>query len=423
MNHSAYSLAALAVSRTLSGQTLTHVLAEQDFQSSINPAAVRDMTSNALRFLGQSKVIIQKLSRQLNQDARVEALLYIGISQIALGRPAYAIVNAIVDACEPLNRSWAKKYTNALLRSYLRQQETLNQVIVENELGRYNHPIWWINLLKQDWPQDWLSILSANQTHPPMTLRTNKRRISLDEYIIMLDKAGVMTSRYENNALILEKPQSVHNLPGFSEGLVSVQDSSAQWAAHLLDLSPGQRILDACCAPGGKSAHILELADVHLTGIDSDSNRLDMARSTLDRLGLKAFLIKADVREIDTWWDGIPFDRILADVPCSASGIVRRHPDIKWNRRLEDLDSFSHAQAEIMDALWQCLAIGGKLLYATCSVFKQENANQTALFLEMHPDARLLPLTKLSEKDKQLLPNAQQDGFYYALFERNAGLH
>ncbi|MDE3208063.1 MAG: 16S rRNA (cytosine(967)-C(5))-methyltransferase RsmB, partial [Pseudomonadota bacterium] len=282
--HSAYSLAALIISRTLSGQTLTQVIAEQKIHPSINSAAIRDLSSNALRYLGKSTFIIQKLSKQHKRDQEVDALLHIGISQISLGKPPYAIVNSVVEACNTLNKGWAKSYINAMLRNYLRQKESLDNLCYHNEVSRYNHPTWWINELKQDWPDDWISILTANQTHPPMTLRVNRKKISPDHYAHMLDKEDIGYSRFINDAIILEKPRSVQTVPGFQDGLVSVQDASAQWAAYLLDVLPEHRVLDACCAPGGKAAHILELSDADLTALDLDTKRIKMTESTFNRL-------------------------------------------------------------------------------------------------------------------------------------------
>jgi 16S rRNA (cytosine967-C5)-methyltransferase len=216
--------------------------------------------------------------------------------------------------------------------------------------------------------------------------------------------------------LLLGRPVPVERLPGFFEGLASVQDLGAQQAAPLLDVRPGMRVLDACAAPGGKSAHLLELAAIELLALDSDAARLARVRENLDRLGLAAELKAADCRRLADWWDGRPFERVLADVPCSASGVVRRHPDIKWLRRDADIDGFAATQAQILEALWLVLAPGGRLLYATCSVFPEENALRVAAFAARHVDCRRLPMGGAPER--QLLPQAEHDGFFYALLEK-----
>ena len=238
----------------------------------------------------------------------------------------------------------------------------------------------------------------------------------------MLEAAGLSHEKVGDSALALARAVPVERIPGFAEGLASVQDASAQQAAVLLDLHDGLRVLDACAAPGGKTAHILERADVDLTAVDHDAARLERIQSNLARLGLSARLICGDARTPDAWWDGRPFERILADVPCSASGVVRRHPDIKWLRRVEDVAAFAERQRDIIDALWQLLASDGKLLYATCSVFHEENEEQIARFLERHHDARRLILPGLDSNPRvpagQILPDATHDGFFYALLEK-----
>jgi 16S rRNA (cytosine967-C5)-methyltransferase len=255
-----------------------------------------------------------------------------------------------------------------------------------------------------------------------MTLRVNPRRITSSEYRDCLSRNGIASQARENNILELEQPVAVEKLPGFAQGLVSVQDAGAQLAAPLLDVHDGMQVLDACAAPGGKSAHLLELADVELTAVDNDMMRIDRITQNLARLHLHAHrILHGDAAHHETWWDGKPFDRILADVPCSASGVTRRHPDIKWLRREGDIAQFAVKQAAILNGLWQMLNRGGKLLYVTCSVFAEENELQVGHFLDRHPDARLLPLSRISQTelvDGQLLPTPHNDGFYYALLHK-----
>jgi 16S rRNA (cytosine967-C5)-methyltransferase len=308
---------------------------------------------------------------------------------------------------------------NAVLRNFLRQREALLEKAAQSsDEACFEHPQWWIDKVKNQYPADWRQILSANLTHPPMTLRVNARRAAVDAYLARLGEAGLSAERLGGQAIRLCHPAPVDRLPGFFAGDVSVQDRGAQYAAALLDAQDGMRVLDACAAPGGKTAHLLERTTLDVTALDNDANRLARVGENLARLHLQAQLLQNDAAAVAAWWDGTPYDRILADVPCSASGVVRRHPDIKRLRRPEDITQFAATQQKILSALWQCLAQGGKLLYVTCSVFAEENQLQIQAHLARFADARLLPLPGLSEHDKQLLPNDQHDGFYYALLQK-----
>ncbi|HEX9180661.1 MAG TPA: 16S rRNA (cytosine(967)-C(5))-methyltransferase RsmB, partial [Burkholderiales bacterium] len=278
-----------------------------------------------------------------------------------------------------------------------------------------------IDRLRADYPDDHAAILEAGNGHPPMALRVNRRRLDPDACLERLNAAGIEGERSGAAGILLAKPLPVERLPGFAGGELSVQDLGAQEAAPLLDLREGQRVLDACAAPGGKTAHILESAGVECLALDSDAARLERVRRNLDRLGLEARLAAADAAAPEAWWDGRPFDRILADVPCSASGVARRHPDIKWLRRDSDIAQYAAAQCRILDALWPTLAAGGKLLYATCSLFREENSGQLASFLARHPDAVALPLAGAAAPDGQLLPGPRHDGFFYALLGKRSG--
>lgn len=311
-----------------------------------------------------------------------------------------------------------KNLVNAVLRNFQRKQESLINKAQATVEGRYNHPAWWVEKLQMGYPDDWEAILAADQTHPPLTLRINRRKTNIESVLRQLQSAGMPGTQTGPSAITLDDPVPVARIPGFAEGRVSVQDAGAQWAAELLDVKDGMRVLDACAAPGGKTGHILEAADVGLLALDSDEKRLQRVQQNLDRLGLVARLKVGDAAHPDSWWNGPPFDRILADVPCAASGVVRRHPDIKWLRRPEDIPEFVRKQYEILNALWQTLAPGGKLLYATCSVFAEENENQIKAFLTERADARRLELPKELNKG-QLLPNDCNDGFFYALLEKH----
>jgi len=374
------------------------------------------MSYGTLRFYGQLHAILDLLLQMPVQDAAVRALLLVALYQLQYSRSAeHAVVDHAVRAAEALKKPWAKGLVNAVLRNFLRQRISLLEQAAASEEGRYSHPQWWIDKLRRQYPDDWATLLETNNQHPPMTLRVNGRVTSTEAYLDLLRQQGIEGQQVGENAILLDQPVSVDKLPGFGEGMASVQDAGAQFAARLLDVADGMRVLDACAAPGGKAAHLLELAKIELTALDSDPERLKKIEQTLQRLRLEAHCLAGNAALPEEWWDGKAFQRILADVPCSASGVVRRHPDIKWLRREADIAAFAAQQAEILDALWRVLGSGGKLLYATCSVFAEENQQQIAQFLVRHEDAQCLPLSLPTAKDGQLMPNLQHDGFFYAL--------
>lgn len=413
-------LASTAVSQVLAGrnlnQALQGLLSRHSSLSSQQRAAAQDMSYGTLRFYGQLHAILDLLLQKPVQDAAVRALLLVALYQLQYSRSAeHAVVDHAVRAAEALKKPWAKGLVNAVLRNFLRQRISLLEQAAASEEGRYSHPQWWIDKLRRQYPDDWATLLETNNQHPPMTLRVNGRVTSAEAYLDLLRQQGIEGRQVGENAILLDQPVSVDKLPGFGEGMASVQDAGAQFAARLLDVADGMRVLDACAAPGGKAAHLLELAKIELTALDSDPERLKKIEQTLQRLKLEAHCLAGNASRPEEWWDGQPFQRILADVPCSASGVVRRHPDIKWLRREADIAAFAAQQAEILDALWRVLGSGGKLLYATCSVFAEENQQQIAQFLVRHKDAQCLPLSLPTAKDGQLTPNPQHDGFYYAL--------
>jgi 16S rRNA (cytosine967-C5)-methyltransferase len=303
-----------------------------------------------------------------------------------------------------------------VLRNFQRRGDQLRTEIEATEMGRFRHPQWWIDRVRLAYPGRWEDVLLAANIHPPMALRVNARRTSVADYLVELAAVGIGARALEGAGIMLDRPCRIEALPGFAEGRVSVQDKGAQVAAPLLDIKPGMRVLDACAAPGGKTAHLLELVDCDLLAIDISHERLVRVSENLARLGLTAAVRVGDAAEFGTFWDGKPFDRILADVPCSASGVVRRHPDIRWLRRSSDIEGFAAKQARMLEALWQLLAPGGTLLYATCSVFPEENGLQARSFLDRHPEALKIPLAGLG--DGQILPGPETDGFYYALLEK-----
>jgi 16S rRNA (cytosine967-C5)-methyltransferase len=419
--------AARVLGHVLDGHSLDAELraswAREPALSASDRAALQDIAFGTLRFLGEIDAALDTLLDRPLESRRLRNLLRIALFQLIHTRAApHVVVDFAVRSADALGHARARGLVNAVLRTFLRKRETTLAAAAVTEVGRYSHPQWWIDKVKRQHPQHYERILESANVHPPLTLRVNRRRVGLDDYRAMLDNAGFAHEQVGESALALARAVPVERIPGFSEGLASVQDASAQQAAALLDLRDGFRVLDACAAPGGKTAHILECADVDVTAVDAEAGRIERIHSNLVRLGFNARLVCGDARTPHEWWDGRPFARILADVPCSASGVVRRHPDIKWLRRADDVAAFAERQRDIMDALWQLLGTDGKLLYATCSVFHEENEEQIARFLERHHDARRLILPGLNSNPPvpagQILPDATHDGFFYALLEK-----
>lgn len=411
-------LAAGGLQAVLSGAALHQVLPPLLLQlaSPAERGALQDLLYGSLRHLGRLDVWLEALLERPLSDPQLGWLLRIALYQLAYTRaPAHAIVNNAVAAA---GHGWRRGLANAVLRSFLRRRAELEALADGTPPGRWSHPTWWIDKLRADHPQAWQAVLEASLMHPPFTLRVNLRQGDVAAYLARLEAAGIAARRSGAQAVTLDRAVAVDALPGFAEGAVSVQDAGAQWAAPLLDLVPGQRVLDACAAPGGKTGHVLELADVELTALDVDPERQQRVRENLARLGCSATLLTGDAGQPERWWDGRLFDRVLADVPCSASGVVRRNPDIKWLRRPQDIAGFAGQQAVMLDALWRVLAPGGKLLYVTCSVFEEENDAQVEAFLARHADAERCTLPQPVDRG-QLLPDAEHDGFFYALLRKN----
>jgi 16S rRNA (cytosine967-C5)-methyltransferase len=409
----------LANGRNLN-QVLEEALRDKPDWAPAQRAALQDLSYGTLRFYGQLRAVLAQLLHKPLSDERVRFLLLVALYQLQYGKSAqHAVVDHAVRAAQTLNPR-VSGLANAVLRNFLRNRTSLLEQAARTAEGKYSYPQWWIDKLQAQYGEHGTAILEAGNTHPPMTLRVNRRHGTVDEYAARLAQDGIAARRIELDALQLDRPVAVDRLPGFFDGLVSVQDAGAQYAAQLLDVSDGMRVLDACSAPGGKTAHILECADVEMVAVDKDEQRLRRVAENLQRLQLKAQLLAGDAARPETWWDGKSFQRILADVPCSASGVVRRHPDIKWLRRPEDIAGFAAQQLTILRALWRLLAQDGKLLYATCSVFGQENEQVVSEFLAQQPDARRLPIILPDQSEGQLLPDDQHDGFFYALLHKTA---
>jgi 16S rRNA (cytosine967-C5)-methyltransferase len=385
----------------------------------VQRAALLDLSHGTLRRYGRVQAIVRLLSRRGPSEPLVEALLWCALYALESGRYSeYTVVDQAVRACALVERWNAKGYVNGLLRSFLRERTSVEARLAQEPAARYQHPVWWIERVRAAYPGSWEQVLAEGNSHPPMGLRVNLRRTSVEAFVSRLTAAGMAAERLGDAALLLREPVPVARLPGFDAGEVSVQDAGAQRAARCLHLADGLRVLDACAAPGGKTAHILEAAQVVLTALDEDPARCARVQANLQRLGLAATVRTADCTRLSDWWDGAPFDRILADVPCSASGVVRRHPDIKWLRREQDLARFAARQTGMLEALWQVLAPNGKLLYVTCSVFPQENEEVVSGFVARSQGARREPLA--DGLPAQGLPDARRDGFFYALISKQA---
>lgn len=417
-------LAAGVLDRVLAGRNLDVELAAlwRRTPDTAPRALTQDMCFGVLRHLGALDAALEPLLDKPLRDVRLRQLLRIALYQLQHTQAApHAVVDQAVGACAALRAPSAKGLVNAVLRTYLRRASRAESDAAVSEAARYSFPQWWIDKLRAQYPTQADAILKAGNQHAPLTLRVNVRRTTRAAYLERLAAHGIAASALERQAVVLAKPMPVQHLPGFTEGLVSVQDASAQRAAPLLDAQSGMRVLDACAAPGGKSAHLLELADIALTALDRDAERVKRIDANLQRLGLHAQVLCGDAAAPQTWWDGEPYQRILADVPCSASGVTRRHPDIKWLRREADIAQFAAQQQSMLDVLWRLLTRGGKFLYVTCSVFREENHRQLARFVERHTDAEplQLPVDEFSgDLAGQILPDAVHDGFFYALLQK-----
>ena len=413
--------AAMTVQAVLSGRNLPTVL-DSEFRKGLltdrQRAAVQACSYGTLRYLGSLRFILDRLVKRKPKDERVVSLLLVALYQLEYSKaPHYAIVDHAVKSVSAIAGQPLKPFANAVLREYLRRRKELLEASKRDDVARLSYPRWWIDKLRSQLGSQADSILEFGNLHPPMTLRVNRRQVQPTEYVSLLAEKGIAAKLMPAQAVRLDVPVAVDQLPGFAEGLVSVQDAGAQMSAHLLDLQSGQRVVDACAAPGGKTGHILELADVAVTALDRDASRLERVGENLQRLGLAAQLHCADAAELESWWDGNRVDRVLLDAPCSASGVVRRHPDIKWLRRPEDIAGFGLQQRRLLEALWQVVAGGGKLLYVTCSIFREENQEQVDWFLSRHADARLARQHVCNGGDL-LLPSKEHDGFFHALFEK-----
>ena len=397
------------------GESLSTALADKE------SPLLSDLCYGCLRWHEPlSSILNQLLSKPLkNKDKDVECLIRVGLYQIIYQKtPDHAAVSETVGALKGLKKPWARKLLNAVLRSFLREQKKLLETIDKQETSKYAFPEWLLDKIKQAWPENWKNILEQSNQRAPMTLRVNLAHQSRTDYLQKLERAGVDASKIKgvDTAIKLNKPCPVYDLPGFKKGDVSVQDGAAQLAAILLDCKDNMRVLDACAAPGGKTGHILESAkNLDVTAVDSSESRLNRVNENLNRLGLTAKVIAADVLDTEKYAANRFFDRILLDAPCSATGVIRRHPDIKVLRRKSDIAALCSLQAKMLDALWGKLKPNGILLYATCSILPEENEQQIKAFLKRHSDAVIQGISDAQGLGRQIFPGENSmDGFYLA---------
>ncbi|MBA2649502.1 MAG: 16S rRNA (cytosine(967)-C(5))-methyltransferase RsmB [Legionella sp.] len=406
-------------------------LSQQMGSSTELSAFTKELCFGVCRHFFRLEAMAFQLMKKRPKEMEVWVAVLMGLYQLHyMNQADYAVVKETVDLLNALKKNWAKALVNAVLRNFCRQSADIMSALDENSAFTYGQPPWLLEQLKIYWPNDWACIAKANDAHPPMTLRVNTNKISRADYIKKLEQSGliVQISSAVPTALTLAKPCDVISLPGFDLGEISVQDAAAQLAATLLDLKPGLRVLDACCAPGGKTCHILESQPQlkECVALDVDAKRLSRVKDNLHRLNLKAHVLQGDANAPDVWWDGQLFDRILLDAPCSATGVIRRHSDIKLLRKPEDIAALALVQKNMLNALWPLLAPGGLLVYATCSVMPAENEQSIHHFLQLQPDCEVLeiqgPWGQATGHGRQILPGEQgMDGFFYSVLLKSKG--
>ena len=424
------ALAARAVALVMAGKNLDEALTSSD--SKALPAADRALLKAiAYGVVREHRLLSDLLARllehPLKNEPEINALLLVGLHQLRSMRIAvHAAVGETVEAAAELGKPKLRGLVNAVLRRYQREREALEALIPRQPEIHLSYPDWLATRILKDWPGSGEQVLAAGNEQAPLTLRVNRRRIRLETCQLKLATAGItaQTLHAAPDALVLDQARGVEDIPGFSEGYASVQDASAQLAAPLLDAQPGQRVLDACAAPGGKTAHVLERGeDVYVMALDIDEQRLRRVTDNLARLQLEARIVTGSAAEPMHWWDGNPFERILLDAPCSGTGVIRRHPDIKWLRRDTDIPKLAAAQKHMLHSLWPLLAPGGTLLYATCSILKAECEDVIKHFLITHPGAKHVPIDadwgEACSVGRRIAPGGAWDGFYYAKLRKN----
>ncbi|MDK4689219.1 16S rRNA (cytosine(967)-C(5))-methyltransferase RsmB [Kingella negevensis] len=405
------TLLAVESGKNLSDE-LAYIIAQNPDLTAQDKGMLQDIAYGCQRFSGSLKYMLGKMLNKPIENKALEHYLLVALYQLNHTRNApHAVVNEAVDNIAKIGRGQYRSFANAILRRFLREKDGLNKACKFDDVAKHNLPIWLQKTLQNQYPKHWHNMVTAFQSHPPLTLRVNCRHMNAEQYLQLLQELEIPAKQLDDYAIRITTPVPVSQLPKFAEGVVSVQDFGAQQAAYLLNPQNGERVLDACAAPGGKTGHILEMADCAVTALDIDNKRLARVQENLDRLHFQAALHCAPAENVVDWWDGVPFDAILADVPCTASGTIKRNPDIKWLRRPTDALKTARQQEAMLDELWKTLKSGGRMLLATCSIFEEENQLQREKFLRRHEDAVL-------KEEKTLLPSEKQDGFYYALIEK-----
>ena len=411
------SMAAHVVAAVRQGYSMQHALAAIEMDDAAR-ANVQRLSFDTMRHWGCTHFWLTHFISNA-PTVWVQALLSVALTQLRQNSASeFVLVDQTVIAANNF-KPHAKGLVNAILRKYLRERAAWEALVADDLEAAYNYPLWWIEDVKAEHPEQWQDILTIGNSHPPMTLRVNARQSSVADYMALLNESGMTAQAMGGQAVVLDAPCHVNMLPNFASGGVSVQDAGAQHAPDYLDLRDGLRVLDACAAPGGKTGHILERYDVQLTALEKDATRAQRIDENLTRLKLQAEVVVCDANNVHQWWDNVPFDRILLDAPCSASGIVRRHPDIRWLRARNDLEGLARQQAQLLRTMWKVLAVGGRLVYCTCSIFKSEGEDIIKAFIEHTPNA-----TRVDLPVAQLLPRMDadhnHDGFFYAALIKTA---
>ena len=423
MMHESQRYAAIIIDKILGGTNLDIAFENvfRNVKGLEHKSQTKAITYGALRYMGQSKYLIKSLVKKKIENRLVESLIHVALFQLSHeSHNDFTIVDQAVKAAKKIDLR-KSNFVNAVLRNFLRNKDTLTKEFLEQEEGQFNYPIWWIQKLKKQYKSDWENILNIGNGHPPMTIRVNKRKIIMKEYKELLKENEISFIALANEGLILKDAKNIKDIPGFENGLFSVQDFGAQLASVLLDLKNDYLVLDACAAPGGKTTSMLENSNINLIALEKNTQRARKIIENLKRLKLEATVITQPLDNRNKWWNKKQFDRILLDVPCSASGIVRRHVDMKWLRRLSDLEKFADMQLDLLNNAWPLLKPQGKLLYVTCSIFKEENEEVILKFCDNRQDVKRGKLKfpkNIQHVKNQLIPSKDHDGLYYEILEK-----
>ena len=423
MMHESQRYAAIIIDKILGGTNLDIAFENvfRNVKGLEHKSQTKAITYGALRYMGQSKYLIKSLVRKKIENRLVESLIHVALFQLSHeSHNDFTIVDQAVKATKKIDLR-KSNFVNAVLRNFLRNKDALTKGFLNQEEGQFNYPIWWIQKVKKQYKSDWENILNIGNGHPPMTIRVNKRKIITKEYKKLLKENKIPFIALANEGLILKDAKNIKDIPGFDDGLFSIQDFGAQLASTLLDLKNNYLVLDACAAPGGKTTSILENSNINLIALEKSTQRAKQIVENLKRLKLEATVIMEPLDNKNKWWDKKQFDRILLDVPCSASGIVRRHIDMKWLRRLSDIEKFADMQLDLLNNAWPLLKSQGKLLYVTCSIFKEENEEVISKFCNIKQDVKRGEIKfpkNIQHVKNQLVPSKDHDGLYYAILEK-----